>query len=205
MKVFILFVILLPAISVSGQFHKSNTSRPLFIIDSVNVGTDPEGLNPNDIEALTVDKSYKDTANQISGRIYITMKKTRVYHFITVAEVLKNFKVEMKSPAIFMLDDRILTNISAFTIDSSYVQRVVILNASEIDYLKNTLPDLSLIRILTRANESDKKEIRIRGQEMAMASVWNCSLAIHELFPALHADLCSDSSYGRLPHHQLRR
>ena len=205
MKTFVLFVILLPVISVRAQVHQSNTGRPLFIIDSVNVGTDPEGLNPDDIESLTVDKAYKDTAKKISGRIYITMKKTRAYHFITVAEVLKNFKVEMKSPAIFMLDDRILTNISAFTIDSSYVQRVVILNASEIDYLKNTLPDLSLIRILTRANESDKKEIRIRGQEMAMGSVWNCSLAIHELFPGIHSGLRSNGFYCRLPHHQLRR
>ena len=86
---------------------------------------------------------------------------------MSITDILNKYQQGLQKPTIFMLDNEFLKDTASFKIDSSYVLKVEITTASEINYLKNTVPDLTILKIITRTKENLNKydRIRIRGTE----------------------------------------
>ena len=171
MKIFIFLLSFFVSFIVQGQqsarLKPIAEWQPLFFLDSVNTGTTPLYFDANKIAGINIVQNYFDSAKQIHGKIFITSKDPKSYHFMTIPEIANNYKRDIKMPAIFMLDNEFLKDIATFKIDSSYILKVEITTAAEIEYLKNTFPDLTIFKIITRTKENlDKQnQVRIRGTE----------------------------------------
>jgi hypothetical protein len=95
----------------------------------------------------------------------MTSKGPKQYNFWTISEITKAFCKDCTPSAIFMLDNEFLKDITKFKIDSSFILRVEFTQAKEIEYLKNSIPDLAILKLITRtkADLDKQNEIRIRG------------------------------------------
>ena len=124
--------------------------QPLCYLDSVNIELAQTHFDPAKIESMNVVKSHIDSTRQIYGKIYITSKDPKDYNFLTIADISKIYKKDTLSPTIFMLDNDFLKDIALFKIDSSYILRVEFIRGNEFEYLKKTMPNLTILKILTR-------------------------------------------------------
>mgnify|MGYP001557706558 FL=1 len=68
-----------------------------------------------------------------------------------------------------MIDNEFLKDdISTYKIDSAYILNVEVLKSTEIEYLKNSLPALTILKIelKTKENIAKANEIHIRGTKI---------------------------------------
>jgi hypothetical protein len=181
MKIFVLLLLLPFSFIAYGQQHpKSDPTaegKPLYFLDSVNFELSQWHFDPNKISGINIVKNHYDSANRRRGAMFITSKDPKSYTFLSITDVLNKFlplreilhknQQGLQKPTIFILDNDFLKDTATFKIDSSYVLKVEISRASEFEYLKNTIPELTIIRIITRTKENLNKyeRIRIRGTQ----------------------------------------
>ena len=173
MKIFIILISF--SLSFVGYGQQSSHSktvtdwRQLVFLDSVLL-TVNSIFDPNKIASIYVVKDYYDSTKQIQGKIFITSKDPKSFNFLTISDLATTYKKDTNTPTIFMLDNEFLKDTTTFKIDSSFILKVEITRTSEIEYLKNTHPDLTILKIITRTKENlDKQnEIRIRGTETTL-------------------------------------
>ena len=170
MKIFAVLFLLLFSFAGYGQQNakpKFNQWQPLWYLDSVNVGAaQMRYINPDNIEKLDV-TSYHDPVNRIKGKIYIKTKDSKRLNFLTISDIVKTSVADSKTAMMFMVDNEFLTDTTGIKIDSSYILRTEILKGSEIDYLKDTVPNLIILKIFTRTKQN-VNSIRIRGTVTAI-------------------------------------
>jgi hypothetical protein len=158
MRTFLLFIILSLSLVSFGQ-QNSNPKpfkewQPLYYLDSVNVEFSELHFDPEKIESMNVVKSYIDSIGQNHGKIFITSKDPKDYNFLTISDITKTYKKDTLSPTVFMLDNEFLKDITKFKIDSNYILNVELLRGSEFDYLKKIIPNLTILKIITRTKEN---------------------------------------------------
>ena len=161
--------IILIAISFSLQaFGQQNSiQRPfnnwptVVYLDSVKIELAQTHFDPAKIKSMNVVNDYIDSTRQIHGKIFIASKNPKDYIFLTITDILKIYRKDTLSQTIFMLDNNFLKDISKFKIDSSYIFSVDYLRGNEFEYLKNTLPNLTFLRIRTRTKENLEKQNKI--------------------------------------------
>jgi hypothetical protein len=162
-------IIFLISVSVSlVAFGQQNSKTkpfkewlPLCYLDSVNIEFTQAHFDMYKLADIHIEGNYTDSARQIHGKIFMTSKVPKDYHFLTISDISRIHKIDTLSPSIFMLDNEFLKDISRFTIDSSYILRVEIIRGSEFDYLKNNIPNLTILKIIQRTEENLARQNRI--------------------------------------------
>ena len=138
--------------------------QPVCYLDSVEIDLSQTHFDPSKIASMNVLNSYIDSAKQIHGKILITSKDPGNYNFLTIHDIAKAYRQDTIAPVLFMLDNNFLKDISKVKIDSSYILSVECLHGDEFEYLKSTLTNLTILKIMTRRkfNLDKQKEIMIR-------------------------------------------
>ena len=181
MKIFVILLLLSFSFIGNGQQHPKSDpvaeGRPLYFLDSAKIELSQWHFDLNKLSSVNVVKNYYDSAKLRRGAIFMTSKDPKSYNFLPIAgiinkflsitDILNKYKQGLQKPTIFMLNNEFLKDTAAFKIDLSYVLKVEIATASEFEYLKNTIPDLTIIRIITRTTENLNKydRIRVRGTQ----------------------------------------
>lgn len=152
-----------------GQVEKRTNSNsknlPEYFIDSVRIGKNQLFFDPNKIAEINVVKENDTTAHNY-GKIYIKSKNPKSFNFISLPDIEKTYTNSISTPTLFMVDNEFLKDdISTYKIDSAYILNVEVLKSTEIEYLKNSLPTLTILRIKLKAKDNIAKanEIHIRG------------------------------------------
>ena len=181
MKIVAILFLLMFSLAGYGQSNaktKPNSEwQPLWYLDSVNVSAAQLGyINPNNIERVDAVKGYRDSVNKVEGKIYIKTKGLKKLDFLTIFDIVKSSGTDSKAPIVFMVDNEFLMDTTGLKIDSSYILRTEIIKASEIDYLKNAFPNLTILKIFTRTKENldkleEKSKIRIRGMKATASKI----------------------------------
>ena len=98
---------------------------------------------------------------------FIKSKNLAEYHFFTAKQLADKYHITADSPAIFMLDGRVITDTSQFEIDSSFIGKIEI--TTNVNYAMPSgikLLDLRFLKILSwdylAELESKKKKKRSR-------------------------------------------
>jgi len=165
MRTFLLFIILFLSHVSFGQKNSNPKPfkewQPLYYLDSVNVEFSELHFDPEKIESMNVVKSYIDSTAQNYGKIFITSKDPKDYNFLTISDITTTYKKDTLSPTIFMLDNEFLKDITKFKIDSNYILKIELLRGGEFDYLKKNIPNLTILKIITRTKENLAKQNQI--------------------------------------------
>ena len=152
---------------VSKRTNSDSKNLPEYFLDSVSIDKNQLFFNPNKIAEISVVKE-KDTTTHINERIYIKSKNPKNFNFISLPGIEKNYANSISTPTLFMVDNEFLKDaISTYKIDSDYILNVEVLKSTEIEYLKNILPTLTILKInlKTKDNIAKANEIDIRGQK----------------------------------------
>lgn len=170
MKLLFTLTIVVFSYCVDGQNIKLkpvSVWQPVYFLDSVRVDIQQLHFDPEKIANINVISNYYDSTEHVHGEIFMTSKDKNAYNFLTIPDIARISNNNSKGPTLYMLDNEFLKDISSFKIDSSYILTIQITKGSEIEYLKNTFPDLTVFKILTRTKENLKNEnkIIIRGTE----------------------------------------
>ena len=180
MKIFTVLLLLSFSFLGYGQHPKPDPTtegRLLYFLDSAKIELSQWHFDLNKLSSVNVVKNYYDSTKRRRGAIFMTSKDPKSYNFLPIAgvinkflsvtDILNKYQQALQKPTIFMLDDEFLKDTAAFKIDSSYVLKVEITRASEFEYLKNIIPELTIIRIMTRTKENLNKydRIGIRGAQ----------------------------------------
>jgi hypothetical protein len=166
-----LVLLLLVSFSLIGHAQQNTkpsaitAMQPLVYLDSVPVNILHLYFDLNKLANLTVDE-YHDSTLHINGKVFMTSKDPKGYQFLTMADLMNAYKKDAQAPTLFMVDNELLTDTSQVRIDSSYILHVKLTQSSEIAYLKNILPNLTIFKITTLKN-AEKDKIMIRGLETA--------------------------------------
>ncbi len=137
-----------------------STQEPDYYVDSVRVNS-LGVFDPNKIESIKV---VKDSTG-LSGKLYIKIKKSATLNLLTSKDIVRINNITPGSFPIFVLDDQIIKDTSNFRIDSSYILKIEIVNASEIKYLPENISNIKILNITTatQANIDKEKSIKIRS------------------------------------------
>jgi hypothetical protein len=171
MKTFIILSLL--SFSFAGFAQKIAPAKPItewepmVYLDSVNVELSHLYFDVKKIGNIQVVSDYYDSARQIHGKIFIQSKDPTDFHFLPIGSITGLYKKDAQTPAIFMLDNEFLKDTSSYKIDSSYILNVELTSTNEMNYLKNAMPGLTIVKIITKTKENlDKQnQIRIRGTQ----------------------------------------
>ena len=144
--------------------QSGHTRKPAHFLDGVNYGTSLPLFNQELIQSVNVSSAFEDKANHLFGALYVTSKRPGKFNFLGVKNILSTFKVSTNGPIIYMLNKEFSKEAENFKIDSSYIYKVEVIKGSEFDYLKNSAPNLSIVKIYTDTKENwPSSELRIRG------------------------------------------
>jgi hypothetical protein len=91
------------------------------------------------------------------GKFFIKSKNPKDFNFLSAQDIARLNNISIKTISIFMLDNQIIMDTSSFKIDSSYIKKVEIIKASEIEYLPQNIPDLAILKILTDTIDNNDK------------------------------------------------
>ncbi|MDB5231933.1 MAG: hypothetical protein JWN76_2738 [Chitinophagaceae bacterium] len=163
MKIFLLLLCISFSVAVPAQRKRSakntTTSQPAIFLDSVNIGNTIFEFDPDMMTKISVGK---DDSKYPNGRIYITTKNPGSFHFLTMKEIIANYKIKTRGTALYMLDNEFIKDTSAFRIDSSYILKIVLIPGSDFSYLKKP-GRLTIVKIIPRTKANLESQLRIRG------------------------------------------
>ncbi len=149
----------------SFAYGQSNPNRKAtYFVDGIKFGTHSPYFNQELIQSVNVSTEFVDKANNLYGAIYITTKTPNKFNFLNVNDIQSAYKIATNGPIIYMLNKDFIKETDHFKIDSAYIYRVEVLKGSEFDNLKNSIPNLSVVKIYTNTKENwPSSEVRIRG------------------------------------------
>ncbi|HEY5371814.1 MAG TPA: hypothetical protein VIJ75_22755 [Hanamia sp.] len=166
----LLFTIL--TITSYGQVTKRTQSNsknlPEYFLDSVRIDKNQLFFDPNKIAEINVVRE-NDTITHSYGKIYIKSKNPKDFNFISLRDIEKTYANSVSTPVLFMVDNEFLKDdMATYKIDSAYILNVEVLKSTEIEYLKNSLPIITILKIKlkTKDNIAKANEIHIRGTEI---------------------------------------
>ncbi|WP_254562637.1 hypothetical protein [Dyadobacter diqingensis] len=165
MRKLLLLVLFFAAFYASGQIvqPQSPKKKPAYFLDSKRLPGMPI-MGPDKIKDIYI--SYKiDSIPNTSGAMFIITKNPSENKFLTAQDIAQNNGIDPTSQVIYMVDNELKKDISTFVIDSSYIFKTIITKGTEFENLKEQLPNLTILHILTKTKENIDKvnTIRIRG------------------------------------------
>lgn len=177
MKILVLSIMSAFSIVANAQEPVKNQPvaawQPAYYIDSLVIKTgwhfDHDKIKAANVTDLKVDKNYIDSSRQIQGRIYITLKEPVSFNFLSIDDINHTYIKEVQKPVIYMVDNEFVKDIADFKIDSSFILKVELTSADDLEYLKQSVPDLTILKIITRTKENVARQNRIiiRGTQVA--------------------------------------
>lgn len=127
-------------------------------------------LQPNDIESLDVVKGY-DSTTKMDGKIVFTTKKTSKLKFVPLDSIAASKQIAPETPVLYIIDNQLVKSPALVRIDSAFVFNAWVTKTAEIDNLKNTVPNLSILYIQTGKHKPNApSQIIIRGGTAETAS-----------------------------------
>lgn len=120
-------------------------------------------IDPLLIESLEVKRDTMQIGNtKYYGQIYIATKSTYKPRIISLSDLKAKYTNLKNEPAFFIVDGEIVTtNYDQYVVDENLLGRIIV------DKIENENYNLKFIKVLTRS-EANKREIRIRGAEVAV-------------------------------------
>jgi hypothetical protein len=112
-------------------------------------------FDPNKIDNINVVRDKDPSAPY--GKVFIKSKNPKDFNFLSAQDIARLNNISIKTISIFMLHNQIIMDTSSFKIDSSYIKKVEIIKASEIEYLPQNIPDLAILKILTDTIDNNDK------------------------------------------------
>jgi hypothetical protein len=112
-------------------------------------------FDPNKIDNINVVRDKDPSAP--FGKVFIKSKNPKDFNFLSAQDIARLNNISIKTISIFMLDNQIIMDTSSFKIDSSYIKKIEIIKASEIEYLPQNIPDLAILKILTDTIDNNDK------------------------------------------------
>lgn len=152
----------------SGTANPGSKDLTEYFLDSVRIGKNQLFFDPDKIAEINVVKVNGAETHTCYGKIYIKSKDPKSFNFISIPDIEKTYGDSISTPTLFMIDNEFLRDgISTYKIDSAYILNVEVLKSTEIEYLKNNLPALTIVKInlKTKDNIAKANEIHIRGSE----------------------------------------
>ena len=153
---------MLPTVMYSQKRPKA---EPVYYLDSVRLKAN-KIFDPAKIETIT--QVFDNDTSAPGGKIFIKSKSLTEYQFFTAKQLADKYHITADSPAIFMLDERVIRDTSQFEIDSSYIAKIEI--TTNVNYAMPSgkkLLDLRFLKILSWGYlaelESKKKKKRSRN------------------------------------------
>lgn len=173
-KYFSLLIFICVTFVVNAQHHfQKPRPKPLLILDSIIIGTDPAGIsNPDEIKEVYVDKDYSDSINNIRGRVIITTKNPGKYNFLSLANIAHNRGIKTYSHTIYMVNEKFITDTTYYKLDANNLLSVEEENV-KFGYLKHQ--NIHLVKILTNTKKNqeimkiiaeEKKTISVRANNI---------------------------------------
>jgi hypothetical protein len=153
-----------------SQPKYSTHTKPIFFLDSTKIDLAITVFDPNKILSITVEKEH-DTINYTQGRVYMVSKNPKDYYFASLERIKNKYAKNATTPVLFMVNNSFLqNNISDFRIDTSYILNVEVLRGTDFDNLKESIPNLTIIRIRTKTKDNleELSKIRIRGRDLSL-------------------------------------
>ena len=146
---------------------KSNLDDVLFYINGQEMAEySLELLDPNDIEAISVEKKNIEIRGKMyTGQIYIETKEDYQPKLISLNKLKEKYvDIESSTPTLFMIDDKIIEkNYDTHKVDEKYIMSI------EVKKIKNSEEELymNVIKLVSRTDENIKKAntILIRGDK----------------------------------------
>lgn len=131
--------------------------QPAYYVDSIKMDSTANVLhfiNPNQIKKITIERD----ARHKNGAIYITLKNHKVLDSLlndrqlSLQEILNsNVKAdEQKNKALFIWDDKLITDTTNIHFPSKKITRVTVIKASEMPYFKTAFPDMLIVMVSTK-------------------------------------------------------
>lgn len=161
MKRLITALLLLSACVSQAQIaHNPGKNPPDVYIDSARF----TGMPYFDLDKMVDIQVAKDQAgSRNNGVIYLKAKAPHSFSFLSLEQVAKQH-IKDGTPAMVMVDNQFITDMTGMAIDSSYILRCETLSTKDFRYLRH-LPAMSIVNIITASKENVErsKRIMIRG------------------------------------------
>ena len=155
----ILILIFVPNIIFSQMEGKNNTySNPICYLDSVRIDGDKVFINPDNIEKSDIPKNTQNM------EVYFTSKKEVQLTFLNLDDILKKYTSidDDNNSVLYIIKNRIILDKSDILIDSSFINNVVTINLSDINYISDKFDELSIVKIILLSEK--EFEFILRGQ-----------------------------------------
>lgn len=157
-------LIFLFGITLGAFGQASHTKKAANFINGVNYGAYLPYFNQTLIDSVTISKHYVDKENDLFGAIYLTTKTPNKFNFLSINDIDNAYKIEKSGLTLYMLNKEFIKEAAHFKIDSSYIYKVEVIKGKDFDYLKNSQPNLSIVKIFTNTKENwPSSVLKIRG------------------------------------------
>lgn len=121
-------------------------------------------LQPTDIATLDIIKGY-DSATKMDAKFIISLKKESKLKFVSLDSIAASKQIAPGTPVLYIIDNQPIKSPAQVRIDSAFILNTWVTRTSEIDNLKNTVPNLSILYITTgKRNPNAPPQIFIRGK-----------------------------------------
>ncbi|AHF17007.1 TonB-dependent receptor plug domain-containing protein [Niabella soli] len=154
MKFIVLLLLSACCISTTNAqpgMHSSNA--PLFVIDSIIVGRELGGINPVDIQSITVLKdaasaSIYGSAAQ-NGVVIIKTKAPSKYNFVPLKTLLLQYNIPLDTMSLFIINNKPVGDTGLLKLDANNIKSAV-LYSKGFNYLPPPYGTLKVIQIFTK-------------------------------------------------------
>ncbi|MEX6686809.1 hypothetical protein QTN47_04845 [Danxiaibacter flavus] len=172
MKILLMLAFLAPAISCCAQPEDEKRSRdqwePLVYIDSLKLSYGQfQSLyfSPDKISNIDLVNNYYDSGSHVHGKIVIRTKNPKELKLLTLEDIERRYALSNAEPTLVMVDNDIVKDVSTVRVDSSYILRVEVLHADDLDYMKDSGQEVRVVKICTKALTYSNKEARFYIKE----------------------------------------
>jgi len=141
--------------------------KPSVYLDSNKIELEHYLFDQNNIEKVDVIKKEFDPLTNSSGKIYITSKNPKDYHFLSFTDFKNKYLGNNKKPVLLLINGNFIKNPTNIKIDSAYIFNVEVESGADFDELKNLYPLLSIVNIQTKRREflNGERQINLIGPE----------------------------------------
>ncbi|MDR6338189.1 hypothetical protein HNQ91_001211 [Filimonas zeae] len=163
-----LFVLCIFYYNTQAQQIGLNPQNTFFYLDTAKVAY-AYYMHPNDIDSISVTRGY-DSTTKLDGKIRLFLKKPGKVHFIPLDSIATSKQLKPGTPILYIIDNDPIKSPERIRIDTSFIQHAWVIRATEIDNLKNMVPNLSILYIKTgKPDPNAPQRIIIRGQSATVS------------------------------------
>jgi len=120
-------------------------------------------IQSNDIAKLDIVNGY-DSATKMGAKLIFSLKKESKLKFVTLDSIAASKQIAPGTPVLYIIDNQLIKSPALVRIDSAFILDTWVTRTAEIDNLKNTVPNLSILYITTgKRDPNAPPQIIVRG------------------------------------------